>query len=277
MSSGLLRCFCFIVYLGMMGAVGFSTSSDDSTDRYKGQQKKSDLYEDQLDDDPFEVINRKIFAFNEVVDGVFIDPVANMYRLGVPDDVQIIIGNVLQNTAEPLIFVNDCLQAKKNRALESFCRFFINTVFGLLGTIDVAKHLGLEPHEENFNTTLKYWGVPQGPYIVLPVLGSANPRYIIGWVVDYFTDPFNIAAKQADKDSLLYWRTSLQIVTTRANITEDIKNFRENSLDFYAAMRSFYKQYMDASHIGGGKVEYTSPSLDEFMFDDDMEPHDKKV
>lgn len=274
MSVNFLRFCCFIFCL-CIGNMSKADTSRKPVDSYKEQKERYNSYENELDEDPFEPVNRKIFAFNEVVDGVLIDPIANMYRMGVPIDVQIMVTNVLHNTGEPLIFLNDCLQAKKNKALESFCRFFINTVFGVFGLFDVAKHLGLEPHQEDFNTTLKYWGVPQGPYIILPVLGPANPRYITGFVVDLFTDPVNMYAHHQDKESWLYWRTGLQFVTARANITEDIKNFRENSLDFYAAMRSFYKQYMDASCIDG-KFEYKSPSLDEFMFDDDMEPYDKK-
>jgi phospholipid-binding lipoprotein MlaA len=249
----------------------------DSYDKKKDQSRE--IYGSNLDDDPFEPINRKIFSFNEVVDGILIDPIANMYRLGVPDDIQSSIANVLHNASEPIIFINDCFQKKKNKALESFSRFFINTVFGVFGIFDVAKHLGLEPHKENFNTTLRYWGVPQGPYLVLPLVGPANPRYVLGRAVDYFIDPVNYYGRENDKGSWIYWRTGLHLVTARANITEDIKNFRENSIDFYAAMRSFYKQYMDASRMDG-KVHYASPSLDEFMFDDDdedeeMEPHEK--
>lgn len=272
MSYSFFRRLLVMVCLGGMAFSGLVNKTE--PDRY--QKQKDRVRESDLDDDPFEVINRKVFAFNEVVDGILIDPIANMYRMGVPNDVQIIVANVLHNTSEPLIFLNDCLQKKKNKALESFCRFFLNTVFGIFGIFDVAKHLGLEPHKEGFNTTLKHWGVPQGPYIVLPVFGPANPRYITGLVVDYFVDPVNYYARSNDKDSLLYWRTSLQFVTARANITEDIRKFRENSLDFYAAMRSFYKQYMDANRMDG-KVHYNSPSLDEFMFDDDeMEPNDKE-
>ena len=273
MSCNFLRSWFFV--LSVLWAGISLAAHDQDTDQYQAQKEKTQGYDTDLDHDPFEVINRKVFAFNQVVDGVLLDPIANMYRLGVPMDVQIVVANVLHNTSEPLIFINDCLQKKKDKALESFCRFFLNTVFGVFGMFDVAKHLGLEPHKEGFNTTLKHWGVPQGPYIVLPVFGPANPRYITGLVVDYFVDPVNYYASHNDKDSLLYWRTGLQFVTARANITEDIRNFRENSLDFYAAMRSFYKQYMDANRMDG-KVHYTSPSLDEFMFDDDdMEPHDK--
>ncbi|MFN7662491.1 MAG: VacJ family lipoprotein [Alphaproteobacteria bacterium] len=264
--------FFYGAWLLVMGGAHLSvaTPAASPVDSYKVQKEKTDRYEGDLDDDPFEVINRKIFAFNEVVDGVLIDPVANMYRLAVPLDVQMMISNVLHNTSEPLIFINDCLQKKKNKALESFSRFFINTVFGIFGLFDVARHLGLEAHKEGFNTTLKHWGVPQGPYLVLPIFGPANPRYIGGLLGDYIMDPINYHARQQDKESWLYWRTSLQFLTARANITEDIKSFRENSLDFYAAMRSFYKQYMDANRMDG-KVHYSRPSVDEFMFDDDME------
>ena len=103
---------------------------------------------------------------------------------------------------------------------------------------------------------------------MLPILGSSNPRYITGTVVDYFIDPVRYYAQKQDTRSWTYWRTGMQFLTVRANITEDIRNFRENSVDFYAALRSFFKQYMDASRMDG-KVQYASPSLDEFMFDDE--------
>ncbi|UNM05915.1 MAG: VacJ family lipoprotein [Holosporaceae bacterium] len=140
---------------------------------------------------------------------------------------------------------------KEKKALASFSRFCINTVFGVFGIFDVAKKLGLDPHRESFNTTLKYYGVPQGPYLVLPVLGPTNPRYIAGTVFDYFIDPVRYYAQKHDTRSWTYWRTGMHFLTVRANITEDIRNFRENSIDFYAALRSFFKQYMDASRMDG--------------------------
>ena len=242
------------------------------TTKSPSYEAKRAEYED-LDEDPLEPLNRQIFAFNEYINALLLDPVANMYRMGVPEDVQILVANLLHNASEPVIFLNDCLQKRRGKALESFSRFFINTVFGVFGIFDVAKKLGLDPHKETFNTTLKYYGVPQGPYLVLPVFGSANPRFIVGTVVDFLVDPVSYYAIKHDKESWTYWRTGMHYVTVRANLTEDVRNFRENSIDFYAALRSFYKQYMDANRMDG-KVQYESPSLDEFMFDDDEEDDD---
>ncbi len=225
---------------------------------------------DSLDDDPLEPLNRKIFYFNEIVDGVLIDPLVTMYQKGVPDQIQYAISRFLQNLSEPVTFLNDCLQNKGDQALSSFSRFMLNSVFGVFGVFDVAKSMGLEPHRENFNTTLKHWGVPQGPYIVLPILGPSNPRFILGLAVDYYTDPYNYYMRRNDRNNLIYLRTGVRYLVARSDILQDIQNFRDTSIDFYAAMRSFYKQYMDADHVDG-KVVYTSPSLEEFMFDDETD------
>ncbi|MEI8320974.1 MAG: VacJ family lipoprotein [Alphaproteobacteria bacterium] len=223
--------------------------------------------EDDLDSDPLEFMNRPVFEFNRVVDGILIDPFAAMYKSAVPIVAQNRVTNFLDNLVEPITMVNDSLQAKPDKVVESFCRFLLNTVFGVLGLFDVAEKLGLPAHKESFNTTLKYWGVPQGPYIVLPVLGPASPRFILGLGVDYFTDPFNYYMIQNNETGLMYTRTVARFMITRADMVDDIKNFRETSIDFYAAMRSFYKQYMNANREGD-TVQYNSPSLKEFMFDD---------
>lgn len=268
------RYFCVLCLL----VVGYASvaAADDSSSVPPPQQDQifEDAYQNRrkrhatLDDDPFEAINRRVFTFNQYVDALLLDPVANMYRMAVPEDVQISVANILHNASEPVIFINDCLQKKRKKALESFSRFMINSVFGILGIFDVAKRLGLDPHKESFNTTLKHYGVPQGPYIVLPVLGPANPRFVLGTIVDFYIDPVRYYAQKHDRRSWTYWRTGMQFITVRANLTEDMRNFRENSIDFYAAVRSFFKQYMDSSRMDG-KVQYESPSLDEFMFDDE--------
>lgn len=241
--------------------------SPSTIDRYavSRDEHRQSISEEEIDADPFESINRPIFYFNEVVDGILIDPVTEMYRRGLPDEVQYAISRFLQNLSEPTIFVNDFLQAKGSQALKSFCRFMINTVFGVFGLFDVARHMGLGPHRENFNTTLKYWGVPQGPYIVVPILGPANPRFIAGMFVDYYMDPYNYYMS----DFWIYTRTGARFVVARADILPDLRNFRENSLDYYAALRSFYKQYMDADHVDGDKFVSHTPGIEDFMFDDD--------
>ena len=237
------------------------------SDRYAEKRKEhmEAISEENIDADPLERLNRPVFYFNEVVNGVLIDPATEMYRRGLPDEVQYAISRFLHNLSEPGIFINDCLQKKGNQALKSFCRFMINTVFGLFGVFDVARHMGLGPHYENFNTTLKYWGVPQGPYIVVPVLGPSSPRFIVSIFVDYYIDPYNYYMS----DFWVNARIGARFILARANILPDLKNFRENSLDYYAALRSFYKQYMDADHVEGDKFVSHTPALDDFMFDDD--------
>lgn len=233
-----------------------------------GDMDKEEIYQSDLDDDPLEFINRPVFEFNRIVDGILIDPLANMYKNVFPLKAQKRVSSFLRNLSEPVTFTNDCLQIKGQAALESFCRFFLNTTFGIFGLFDVAEALGLPKHKETFNTTLQYWGVPQGPYIVLPVLGPTCPRVLIGLTTDYFTDPFYYYIDKNNETGLLYTRIGLEFLVRRADITDDIRNFRETSLDFYAAMRSFYKQYMNANREGE-KITYSSPSLEEFMFDDE--------
>ncbi len=223
---------------------------------------------DDLDADPFEPINRKIFYFNEIVDGVLIDPVANMYKMAMPFCIQKAVSHGLFNLGEPLTFTNDFLQARGTKALESFSRFLINTIFGFGGIFDVAESLGLPKHKESFNTTLKYWGVPTGPYLIVPILGPSNPRFLAGLGGDYIMDPVCYYMREMDEESLIWARVGVTFMVTRADITDDIRNFRENSIDFYAAMRSFYKQYMSAERRDNGELVHRSPSLDEFMVDD---------
>lgn len=255
-----LVCCCVLLPLASYAE---EPSADQST------SKPQSIYDyDSLDDDPLEKINRPIFEFNRVVDGVLIDPVANMYKNALPMVVQQRISNFLNNLGEPLTLGNDCLQLKGGQAVESFCRFCLNTIFGLFGLFDVAEKLGLPRHKGDFNTTLKYWGVPQGPYMVLPILGPASPRFIVGLTADYFLDPFNYYFTQNDEVDIAYIRTGVLFIRARADMVNDIRNFRETSLDFYAAMRSFYKQYMNANREGD-TITYSSPSLEEFMLNDE--------
>ncbi len=247
------------------GGGSVSHSEDDTV----SAEKMTAVESDDLDSDPFEVINRKVFYFNEIVDGVLLDPFANMYKMWAPISVQKGLSHGLSNLMEPLTVANDCLQAKGSKALESLSRFLINTVFGLGGIFDVADSLGLERHKETFNTTLKHWGVPPGPYIILPVLGPANPRFLLGLGGDYILDPVRYCLQRSGERDLIWVRYGLTVLTTRAEITQDLKNFRENSVDPYASVRSFYKQYMNAERGVDGQIISKSPSLEEFMFEDE--------
>jgi phospholipid-binding lipoprotein MlaA len=186
--------------------------------------------------DPWEGFNRRIFWFNEKVDIWVLRPVSIAWDFVLPDLVQTGIRNIFQNARFPVIFVNDILQAKPIEAGEDLGRFLVNTTVGIGGVWDPAKRIGLPGNNEDFGQTLGYWGVPPGPFLVLPVLGASNPRDTVGFVADSATMvyPYFIA-----------WYISAAITTTnlinqRARYIEEIDENRATALDFYALQRNAY-------------------------------------
>lgn len=145
--------------------------------------------------DPWEKINRRVFAFNEWVDRYFVKPVATGYRWVTPDSVDRMISNFFANATEPLVIVNDVLQGKGAQGAEDFARFTFNSTFGLAGLFDVATTLGLPKHEEDFGQTLAVWGVPAGPYLVLPFLGPRTVRHASASIPDQSLTLYNYAHK----------------------------------------------------------------------------------
>ncbi|MCK5191268.1 MAG: VacJ family lipoprotein, partial [Methylococcales bacterium] len=124
--------------------------------------------------DPYEGFNRKIFVFNEVLDDYVAEPVSDAYLWVTPQFVQTGIANFFNNLKDINVVLNDMMQGKVEQGAQDSGRFVVNTTVGLLGFIDVATGIGLEKHEEDFAQTLAVWGVPQGPYLVLPVLGPST-------------------------------------------------------------------------------------------------------
>lgn len=208
--------------------------------------------------DPFEPLNRRIFAFNMTIDGLLLEPLATAYSLSVPDEVQREFANFLNNLSEPITLANDGLQGKGDRALETFSRFMINSVIGVFGIFDVAEKLGLPDHKEDFGQTLGTWGMPSGPYLVLPLLGSTTPRGIGGRVVDFYLSPYNYYVIHHNKRHLIYVRVGAETLVKRSQNLDDIRNFRENSVDFYAAVRSFHLQHWKAEENDGKNSEDVS-------------------
>src|ERR1700732_5634928 len=142
--------------------------------------------------DPLEDTNRKIFDVNQVVDRNVLVPVAKAYRTVLPDPVRDSLRDFLRNLREPLIFANDALQGEFERAGQTFARFTLNSTLGVGGLIDVAGRWGELPyHEDDLGLTFGVWGIPEGPYLVVPVLGPATPRDLGGQVAEGFGDPWN--------------------------------------------------------------------------------------
>ena len=188
--------------------------------------------------DPYEPFNRGMFEFNLVLDKVVLKPVAFVYKEAVPDPIRNMIRNFLDNLRSPIIFANDMLQGEFDRAGDTLMRFVMNSSFGVLGIADFAGAAGIEAHDEDFGQTLAVWGAGAGPYLMLPVLGPSNPRDALGLLVDFLFDPFSYIAD----DEFRIARVAARAVDTRARRYDTINELERTSLDFYAAVRSLYRQ-----------------------------------
>ncbi|WP_158044160.1 MlaA family lipoprotein [Skermanella pratensis] len=192
--------------------------------------------------DPLEGFNRAIFGFNEGTDILLIRPVADIYRGILPNPVRNGIRNFLRNLRSPLTIANELLQGDWNGAEVATKRFLVNTTVGIGGLMDVAADHGLEYQAEDFGQTLAVWGVPEGPYLVLPLLGPSNFRDTTGIAAEAFGDPVNLWAANTDRDGIPIGRAIAGGIDTRSRLIEPIDDLRRNSLDYYASLRSLYRQ-----------------------------------
>lgn len=196
--------------------------------------------------DPYENVNRVIFDANLTLDKYFFEPVAEGYRWVLPTPVRTGISNVLRNLKSPVIFANDLLEGNPERAGQTFGRMLMNTVFGLGGIIDVGTASKIPYHDADFGMTLAVWGVGSGPYLVLPLLNSSNPRDGIAYGLESYADPVSIELKAHGYGDISYGRLGLSLVSERADHIEDIDELKRSSLDFYATVRSLYWQDRNA-------------------------------
>jgi phospholipid-binding lipoprotein MlaA len=196
--------------------------------------------------DPAEPTNRVFYAINNGLDTVLLRPVAVAYRAAVPEPVRNGIHNVLSNMASPVQFSNDVLEAKSRRAGDTTMRFFINTTAGVVGIFDVASKWGYPDHDNDFGMTLALWGVPDGPFLFLPVLGPSNPRDALGHGVDIAGDPFTWVGQGAVVTALSWTRFTLNAVDQRERVLDAIDSIKKTALDPYATFRSLYRQHRAA-------------------------------
>ena len=192
--------------------------------------------------DPGERVNRAIFGFNQGLDKAVIKPVTGAYRAVAPDPIRRSVHNFLANLGSPVTFLNDILQGEFKRAMTTAGRFVINSTAGLIGLFDQAAPMGLEPHREDFGQTLAVWGFEEGPYVMLPVLGPSNYRDAIGFVVDTLVDPLNLWVHNTDREYVAYSRISAAGIDTRDQLWDVLDDLEKSSIDFYAAIRSLYRQ-----------------------------------
>jgi phospholipid-binding lipoprotein MlaA len=192
-------------------------------------------------EDPWEPVNRKIFGFNETVDGYLLRPVAKGYRWVMPDPLEIAVGNVFSNLRDIPITLNNLLQLKFNNALTSSMRVIVNSTLGLAGVADVASGIGLEKHDEDFGQTLGYYGVSSGPYIVLPFFGPSSTRDGPASIVDAVTDPVFVGSFFV-APFIGPIVGSARTADTRASLLKTEKTLDEAALDKYEFMREAYLQ-----------------------------------
>ncbi len=197
--------------------------------------------------DPAEPTNRVMYLINDGLDTLILRPVALIYRGLVPEPVRHGVHNVLSNLGTPVELGNDILEAKPRRAGDTTMRFLINTTLGVVGIFDVAKDLGYPDRDTDFGMTLALWGVPEGPFLFLPVLGPTNPRDAIGHGVDIAGDPFTWVGQGTVVTALDWTRFSLNVIDQRERVLDAIDSIKKTALDPYATFRSLYRQHRRAA------------------------------
>jgi len=194
--------------------------------------------------DPLEPMNRRMFAFNELVYRVALDPLARGYVKVVPQPARDGLRHFLDNLTEPVVLLNDLLQGQVKGAGISAVRFLVNTTAGPIGLRDVAGRNRLPPQTGDFGQTLYSWGVRDGPYLVLPLFGPSNPRDAIGQGVDVYLDPFRYVARRQNQPT---WETTAREVVwgidERSRNLDPLDEMQRTSIDFYAALRSYFRQH----------------------------------
>ncbi len=189
--------------------------------------------------DPWESMNRSVASFNDKVDDNVLKPVATGYRNVVPDLVQTGVRNVFNNFADMWSTVNNLLQLKPLNTAESLGRVVVNTVFGIYGIFDVATYIKLERHPEDFGQTLGYWGVPNGPYLVLPLFGPSTLRDGASLPVDFAVSPTQYINDIPTRNQVF----ALRLVSKRAELLKSGNMLEEASIDKYSFTRDAYLQY----------------------------------
>lgn len=201
--------------------------------------------------DPYEAMNRDTLQFNGKVDRYFVIPTVALYFVLVPKPGRRGVHNFLGNLSLPTIFVNDLLQGETTRAGQSMGRFLINTTIGLGGFLDPATKIGIPGHGEDMGQTFAVWGANEGPYLMLPFFGPSSPRDAAGLIGDAVMDPTN----QIHFKQHIWWavgREYFTLLDLRSQTWQTIQGIQRHSVDYYASLRSFYRQYR-AEQIRNGR------------------------
>ena len=255
-----------IAALSMTSESAFAVSAGGDSAAMAASSPDSDPADADDANDPIEPANRYFFELNRFLDTIALKPVATWYRGVVPGVGRNAIRNFLDNLKSPVILVNDLLQGEWDRAGTTAERFGINSTVGVLGLFDPAEDWGMPQHSEDFGQTLGTYGVGEGPYLYLPVLGPAPPRDLVGFGVDQFFDPL----------TYIYWNKSMTVPVTRfvvngvdqrARSLDALDQIERTSVDYYVTIRSLYRQSR-RNEIANGRTDVNDlPDIEDLNFD----------
>lgn len=196
------------------------------------------LAEYKATNDPIEPLNRSLFEFNQELDRVVLKPIATVYRDNVPEPARDSIQNFMQNLDTPMSLANEVLQLKFKKAGISLSRFAINSTIGVGGLFDPASTLGLKYNREDLGQTLGRYGVPEGPYLMVPLMGPSNPRDAFGDLVEAYFNPISKVLPIEARGAI----SVVNFVDSRSRTIEILDELEKSSVDFYAAARSAIRQ-----------------------------------
>ncbi|MEO3416750.1 VacJ family lipoprotein [Roseovarius sp. CAU 1744] len=209
--------------------------------------------------DPYEKFNRKVHKFNRGLDRALIRPAGKGYSAAIPDDIETAIGRFAFNLSIPSAVVNSVLQGNMRGAIQDTARFAVNSTVGLGGFFDPASELSMPaPTDADFGQTLYVWGVQEGNYGEVPILGPGTDRHLAGKVVDVFTNPLTYVLPDPEK----YYGTGASLasrLSDRARYSDTIDSVLYESEDSYAATRSLYLQNRRFKLDGGRSDNYRDP------------------
>jgi phospholipid-binding lipoprotein MlaA len=216
------------------------------------------------ENDPFERYNRTVYRFNDKLDKAILKPVAQGYEKVVPQPIDDGVTNFFSNLDDVTVTLNDMLQGKLHQAASDLSRLVWNSTVGIGGLFDVASHMGLPKHNEDFGQTLGTWGVDSGPYIVLPFLGPSTFRDTVALPADWYSDPLYY---YYDQDKYGYWKLkSLDAIDTRAGLLRASRLIEQAALDEYVFLREAYLQRRQSQVYDGNPPQ---PDFD--LFDEESE------
>jgi phospholipid-binding lipoprotein MlaA len=245
---GAVRCAVGLLLTALLAAC--ATPPSDPAERAAFEQNN----------DPLEPLNRKTLDVNLFLDRILLKPVTKVYIAVVPEAGRDALQRALDNMKEPVIVINNALQGRPQGAGIAAGRFVVNSTLGVAGLFDIAAKWGLDKQSGDFGQTLFVWGLPEGPYLIVPVLGPSNPRDLVGMAGDNYLDPFSYLASAQGLDDISISRFVVGGIDQRARVIDVLDDLQKNSLDFYAQLRSLSQQHR-AAELRHGKAAEPDPGF----------------